>query len=137
MMWTSDEILSATGGRLQGAAFAVDSVAIDGRKLEGAALFMALKGARFDGHDFLQQAFEQAQKDVKTLTKRPSNDDMLALYSLYKQGSEGDVKGSRPGMMDMINRAKFDAWEKLKGNSKDAAMQKYVDKVSALMKSHK
>jgi len=85
----------------------------------------------------VQQAFEQAQKDVKTLTRRPSNDDMLALYSLFKQGSEGDVKGSRPGMMDMINRAKYDAWAKLKGTSKDAAMQKYVDKVAALLKSHK
>ncbi|MFP5440384.1 MAG: acyl-CoA-binding protein [Gammaproteobacteria bacterium] len=85
----------------------------------------------------LQQSFDQAQKDVKTLTKRPSNDDMLALYSLYKQGSEGDVKGSRPGMLDVVGRAKYDAWAKLKGTSKDAAMQKYVDKVTALLKSHK
>jgi len=85
----------------------------------------------------LQQSFDQAQKDVKTLTKRPSNDDMLALYSLYKQGSEGDVKGSRPGMLDVVGRAKYDAWAKLKGTSKDAAMQKYIDKVSALLKSHK
>jgi len=84
-----------------------------------------------------QQAFEQAQKDVKTLTKRPSNDDMLALYSLYKQAAEGDVKGSRPGMLDMVGRAKYDAWAKLKGTAKDAAMQKYVDKVAALLKSHK
>lgn len=82
----------------------------------------------------VQQAFEQAQKDVKTLTKRPSNDDLLALYSLYKQGTDGDVKGSRPGMMDMVGRAKYDAWTKLKGTSKDAAMQKYVDKVAALRK---
>lgn len=85
----------------------------------------------------LQQSFDQAQKDVKTLTKRPSNDDMLALYSLYKQGSEGDAKGSRPGMLDVVGRAKYDAWAKLKGTSKDAAMQKYVDKVAALLKSHK
>ena len=85
----------------------------------------------------VQQAFEQAQKDVKTLTKRPSNDDMLALYSLFKQASEGDVKGSRPGMLDMVGRAKYDAWAKLKGQAKDTAMQKYVDKVAALLKSHK
>ncbi|MFZ5723377.1 MAG: acyl-CoA-binding protein [Pseudomonadota bacterium] len=85
----------------------------------------------------IQQAFDQAQKDVKTLTKRPSNDDLLFLYAHYKQGAEGDVKGSRPGMLDMVGRAKYDAWAKLKGTAKDAAMQKYVDKVGALLKSHK
>ncbi len=81
-----------------------------------------------------QQIFEQAQQDVKTLTKRPSNDDMLFLYSHYKQGVEGDVRGSRPGMLDMVGRAKYDAWAKLKGVAKDAAIQKYVDKVAALLK---
>lgn len=80
-------------------------------------------------------AFLQAQADVKTLTSRPSNDDLLALYALFKQASEGDVKGSRPGMLDMINRAKYDAWAKLKGMSQAAAEQAYVDKVNALLKS--
>ena len=83
------------------------------------------------------KAFEQAQKDVKTLTKRPGNDDMLFLYAHYKQASEGDVSGSRPGMLDMVGRAKYDAWAKLKGTSKDAAMSKYVEKVSGLLKTHK
>lgn len=82
-------------------------------------------------------AFEQAQADVKTLTKRPSNDDMLALYAHFKQASSGDVSGSRPGMFDMINRAKYDAWAALKGMSKEAAQQAYIDKVNALLKSHK
>jgi diazepam-binding inhibitor (GABA receptor modulator, acyl-CoA-binding protein) len=81
----------------------------------------------------LKAQFEQAQKDVKTLTKRPSNDQLLTLYSLFKQGSEGDAKGSRPGMLDMVGRAKYDAWAKLKGTSKDAAMQKYVDTVKAML----
>lgn len=85
----------------------------------------------------VMQAFEQAQKDVKTLTKRPSNDDLLALYSLYKQGADGDVKGSRPGMLDAVGRAKYDAWTKLKGTTRNAAMQQYVDKVAALLKSHR
>ena len=85
----------------------------------------------------IKAAFEQAQKDVKTLTKRPSNDDMLFLYAHFKQAAEGDVKGSRPGMLDMVGRAKYDAWAKLKGTKADAAMQKYVDKVAALLKSHK
>ncbi len=82
-------------------------------------------------------AFEQAQKDVKTLTKRPSNDDMLFLYAHFKQAAEGDVKGSRPGMLDMVGRAKYDAWAKLKGAKSDDAMKKYVDKVASLLKTHK
>lgn len=82
-------------------------------------------------------AFEQAQADVKTLSQRPSNDDMLALYAHFKQASAGDVSGGRPGMFDMINRAKYDAWAALKGMSKEAAQQAYIDKVNALLKSHK
>lgn len=82
----------------------------------------------------LKAAFEKAQVDVKTLTKRPSNDDLLFLYAYYKQAAEGDVKGSRPGMLDMVGRAKYDAWAKLKGTSSNDAMQKYVDKVAGLLK---
>lgn len=82
-------------------------------------------------------AFEQAQIDVKSLTQRPSNEDMLALYAHFKQGSAGDVSGSRPGMFDMINRAKYDAWAGLKGMSQAAAQQAYVDKVNGLLKTHK
>ena len=84
-----------------------------------------------------QQTFEQAQQDVKTLTKRPGNDDLLFLYAHFKQGSAGDVSGKRPGMLDMVGRAKYDGWAKLKGMSKDQAQQKYIDKVQALLKSHK
>lgn len=81
--------------------------------------------------------FTKAQEDVKSLTKRPSNDDFLFLYAHFKQGNGGDVAGSRPGMLDMVGRAKYDAWSKLKGMSKDDAMKKYADKVGALLKTHK
>lgn len=81
-----------------------------------------------------QEAFEQAQKDVKTLTSRPGNDDLLFLYAHFKQGSEGDVSGKRPGALNMVARAKYDAWAKLKGMAKEDAMQKYVDKVNQLLK---
>ncbi len=81
--------------------------------------------------------FEQAQQDVKTLTKRPSNDDLLFLYAHFKQGTEGDVKGKRPGMLDMVGRAKYDAWANLKGLAQEEAQQKYVAKVEALLKTHK
>ena len=85
----------------------------------------------------LKAQFAQAQADVKTLTKRPGNEDMLTLYALFKQGSQGDVSGSRPGILDMVGRAKFDAWTKLKGTGKDAALQKYIDKAAELLKTHK
>ena len=84
-----------------------------------------------------KSAFEQAQKDVKTLTKRPDNNDMLFLYAHFKQAAEGDVAGSRPGMLDMVGRAKYDAWAKLKGTSAADAMKQYTAKVAALLKTHR
>lgn len=82
----------------------------------------------------LTTEFEQAQKDVNTLPKKPKNDDLLTLYSHFKQATVGDVSGSRPGMLDVAGRAKFDAWTKLKGTGKEAAMQGYVAKVKSLLK---
>jgi acyl-CoA-binding protein len=79
------------------------------------------------------ERFEDAQKRVKTLTKAPSTDELLQLYALYKQGSTGDVQGSRPGMMDFKGRAKYDAWAEKKGMSKDKAMEAYVAYVDQLM----
>ncbi|MFH5207044.1 acyl-CoA-binding protein [Antrihabitans sp. NCIMB 15449] len=81
----------------------------------------------------LDQSFTQAQEDVKKLTSKPSNDDLLSLYSLFKQASKGDVDGKRPGRLDMVNRAKYDAWDKLKGTSSDDAKQRYVDLVTRLL----
>ena len=84
----------------------------------------------------LKAQFEQAQKDVNTLAKRPSNEDFLFLYSHFKQANLGDVKGERPGMLDMVGRAKYDAWARLRGVAGDEAMKRYVDKVAALLKTH-
>lgn len=80
----------------------------------------------------LAAKFEDAQKRVKGLSKTPSNDDLLELYAFYKQATSGDVSGSRPGMLDLKGRAKFDAWTKKKGTSKDDAMTKYVALVDRL-----
>jgi diazepam-binding inhibitor (GABA receptor modulating acyl-CoA-binding protein) len=80
----------------------------------------------------LQDQFTQAQADSKNLPERPDNMTLLTLYALFKQGSNGDVSGERPGFTDMVGRAKFDAWEQLKGTSKDEAMQQYVDLVEEL-----
>lgn len=63
---------------------------------------------------------------------QPSNEMKLEFYALYKQATEGDVSGKRPGMMDFVARAKYDAWAKLEGTSKDDAMQQYIDKLNAL-----
>jgi diazepam-binding inhibitor (GABA receptor modulating acyl-CoA-binding protein) len=80
----------------------------------------------------LQEQFEQAQADSKNLSERPDNMTLLKIYALYKQASTGDTDGKRPGFTDMVGRAKFDAWEALKGTSKDEAMQQYIDLVEEL-----
>jgi acyl-CoA-binding protein len=80
----------------------------------------------------LKTRFEQATVDVKGLSERPDNDTLLRLYALYKQGSEGDVSGAKPGFFDFVGTAKYEAWAKLKGTSQDDAMQKYVDLVKKL-----
>lgn len=85
----------------------------------------------------LKAQFDKALQDVKSLTKKPDLNDFAFLYSHFKQASEGDVKGDRPGMFDMMARGKYDAWAKLKGLGKDDAMKKYADKVAALLKTHK
>ena len=83
-------------------------------------------------HDALKQAFEQSAKDVKALTERPDNETLLRLYALFKQGSEGDVSGAKPGFFDFVGTAKYEAWTKLKGTTQAAAMQQYVDLVGKL-----
>jgi diazepam-binding inhibitor (GABA receptor modulating acyl-CoA-binding protein) len=76
--------------------------------------------------------FKDAKARVEKLPSRPSNDQLLDLYGLYKQATDGDVSGERPGMFDLKGRAKYDAWAKRKGASKDDAMKKYVALVDAL-----
>ena len=80
----------------------------------------------------LRSRFEQAAKDIQSLSERPDNDTLLRLYALYKQGSEGDVQGAKPGFFDFVGTAKYEAWAKLKGTTQDEAMQKYVDLVKKL-----
>lgn len=80
----------------------------------------------------LKKRFEDAAQSVKKLKEDPGNDAKLQLYALYKQGTEGDVQGKRPGFTDMIGRAKYDAWAKAKGLSEEEAMKKYVELVKSL-----
>ncbi len=80
----------------------------------------------------LADDFAKAQERVKQLKARPSNDALLELYSLFKQATEGDVSGKRPGMLDLKGRAKWDAWEKRKGLGREQAMQQYLAVVERL-----
>ena len=80
----------------------------------------------------LAEQFKEAKGRVEKLTERPSNEQLLELYGLYKQATEGDVSGSRPGLLDLKGRAKFDAWAGRKGTSKDDAMKRYVALVGKL-----
>jgi acyl-CoA-binding protein len=80
----------------------------------------------------LQTRFDQAQIDVKQLPERPGNMALLRLYALFKQASEGDATGDKPGMMDIVGRYKFEAWESLKGTTQDDAKEKYVALVEEL-----
>ncbi|MDH5829816.1 acyl-CoA-binding protein [Luteimonas sp. M1R5S18] len=77
-------------------------------------------------------SFEQAARDVQSLPERPDNETLLQLYALYKQGSEGDVSGDKPGFFDFVGTAKFEAWTRLKGMPRDTARQQYVELVRRL-----
>ena len=80
----------------------------------------------------LKQQFEDAVAQSKSLPEKPDNMTLLKLYALYKQATAGDAEGKRPGFSDMVGRAKWDAWNALQGQSRDAAMQAYVELIESL-----
>ncbi len=80
----------------------------------------------------LQTAFQDAVAASEELAERPDNTTLLKMYALYKQSTAGDVEGTRPGFSDMVGRAKWDAWNDLKGMAADDAMQHYIDLVDSL-----
>ncbi len=80
----------------------------------------------------LKAAFEKAVAESKQLPEKPDNMTLLKIYSLYKQATEGDVEGKRPGFTDLVGRAKWDAWNGLKGKDSGEAMQEYIDLIESL-----
>ena len=80
----------------------------------------------------LKAQFEQAVAESKQLPEKPDNMTLLKIYALYKQATAGDVEGKRPGFTDMVGRAKYDAWDALKGKSAEEAMQEYIDLIESL-----
>ena len=80
----------------------------------------------------LNAAFEAAVAQSKNLSERPDNATLLNIYALYKQGTAGDNTEKKPSFSDMVGRAKWDAWNKLKGTELDAAKQQYIDLIQSL-----
>jgi acyl-CoA-binding protein len=85
----------------------------------------------------MQEQFEKAAARSKEFSRRPSNEELLQLYALYKQATEGNVSGERPGGFDFKAIAKYDAWEELKDKSRETAMQEYIALVDDLEKRYK
>ncbi len=80
----------------------------------------------------LEARFAKAQQEVNSLAERPDDSTLLKLYALYKQATQGDAEGERPGTFDFVRRAKFDAWSAIKGTSARDAMQQYIDVAASL-----
>ena len=80
----------------------------------------------------LTKQFEKAARDVNNLESKPSVENLLKLYSFYKQATLGDVKGKRPGMLNLSAKSKYDAWKKIKGMSTEEAKKSYIDLVKTL-----
>lgn len=76
--------------------------------------------------------FRQAAEDVKRLPQRPDNDTLLKLYALYKQATDGDASGPKPGFFDFVNTAKYEAWSRLRGMQGEEAQRKYIALVRKL-----
>jgi diazepam-binding inhibitor (GABA receptor modulator, acyl-CoA-binding protein) len=82
--------------------------------------------------DDLKTRFDAAAAAAKQTRKKPDNAALLKLYAFYKQATDGDISGDRPGGFDFVGAAKYDAWSKLKGTAKDEAMQSYIKQVEKL-----
>ncbi len=80
----------------------------------------------------LSNRFQAAVANSRNISQRPDNATLLTLYALYKQATEGDVTGDKPGFGDLVGRAKWDAWNKLKDLPQEEAMQQYVDLIDSL-----
>ena len=80
----------------------------------------------------MNSQFEQAAQDVKNLTSKPHDDELLKVYAFYKQATVGDNNTPQPGFLDFKGKAKWNAWNNLKGTSKDKAASEYVDFVKFL-----
>ena len=84
----------------------------------------------------LEAEFKEACAKVEKLPKKPSDDELLQIYGLFKQATVGDVNTGRPGMLDFKGKSKWDSWEKNKGKSKEDAMREYINKANVLAETY-
>jgi len=84
----------------------------------------------------MQEAFEQAREEVQNLKSKPNNTELLKLYGLYKQATEGDVTGERPGTFDIKGQFKYDFWKRFAGKSSEEAMSAYIELVATLKEKY-
>jgi diazepam-binding inhibitor (GABA receptor modulating acyl-CoA-binding protein) len=80
----------------------------------------------------LKKQFDDAAKAALKAKKDPGNDLKLKMYAHFKQATEGDVAGDKPGFTEFVARAKYEAWAKLKGMSGDDAMKAYIKLVERI-----
>ena len=84
----------------------------------------------------MQEAFEQAREEVQNLKSKPNNTELLKLYGLFKQATEGDVTGERPGTFDIKGQFKYDFWKRFAGKSSEEAMGAYIELVATLKEKY-
>ncbi len=84
----------------------------------------------------MQEAFEQAREEVQNLKSKPNNTELLKLYGLYKQATEGDVTGDRPGTFDIKGQFKYDFWKRFAGKTAEEAMSAYIELVAMLKEKY-
>ena len=82
----------------------------------------------------LDELFNQAKKRVESIDYRPTNEQLLKLYGLFKQATEGDVSGDRPGGFDFKAIAKYDSWASLRGMTREEAKQAYIELADSIVK---
>ncbi|KAM6953844.1 enoyl-CoA delta isomerase 2-like [Aplochiton taeniatus] len=81
------------------------------------------------------EQFNQAKSQMGTLNKDPGNEAKLKIYALFKQATQGPCNTPKPGMLDFINKAKWDAWKSLGSISQEEARQNYVDLIGSLVEA--
>ncbi|XP_063631569.1 acyl-CoA-binding domain-containing protein 5 isoform X4 [Cydia splendana] len=87
----------------------------------------------------LEEKFNAAVNVIRSLPKsgsyQPSNELMLRFYSYFKQATEGPCDKPKPGFWDVVNRAKWESWNKLGNMSQTEAMQAYVDELHKIVET--
>lgn len=81
--------------------------------------------------------FLNAVNDVKKLSKKPTDEELLKLYGLYKQSLFGDNNTQKPFFFDFKNNSKWNAWEKNRGKSRLKCKKEYFILVNELKNKYK